>query len=537
MGVVPMRLATFGVVLSLGLGLVGCSPDPSKPEYWEKRITEGKSKKEKVRAVEDLRASKFLTPAVYPVLYKRLDAEKSPEVKAAMVRLLGEQKDKGALESMANAVEMGATDTDVRTMNKEIAIALGHIADPKGAATLVKLLGTKDNFTVVAAIEALGEMKAREGFDALNKLAGDEGIEPFITKKAVIALGEIGDPRAVPTIARLMFKERRGVSFYVEASFALFQFGTPAADLLVPVIEGKDKEMSAWAESNHILAEALIAKSAQVIGDLHDVRAEKALITLLSFKSDKMDIMLFVRMKAADALARMRSKDGAKAISGMLTELEGNSREQYVWAVTRIGGRDTLPKLIDGATKGSWDARSEAIKGIAVLGDERELAALDKLDKDEPKTFDAECKSDEIGGHKDCADVPAGVKKHQEYIVKAKATLEAGKECKTDPACWAKKLNDGAVFTRERAAYEVGRSGKPEYVAALFKQIKEPDLDVRLAVIQGIDWLVTDSKDAQKAAQEFLPALEKQISEERGKTEFMKVNEDLRRLPVKIRRG
>ena len=34
-----------------------------------------------------------------------------------------------------------------------------------------------------------------------------------------------------------------------------------------------------------------------------------------------------------------------------------------------------------------------------------------------------------------------------------------------------------------------------------------------------------------------LPSLEKQIADEKGKTEFVKVNEDLRRLYVKIKRG
>lgn len=532
-----MRRVAAGLLLSLLFTLVGCSPDPSKPEYWEKRISEGKAKKDRIRAVEDLRASKHLTPAVYPVLYRRLESEKSPEVKSAIVRLLGERKDEGAIEALSGAAEFSATDSDVRTMNKEIAIALGHVGSTKAVPTLVKLLGTKDNFTIVAAIEALGELRAKEGFDGLYKLATDEGTEPFITKKAVQALGELGDPRAVPGVIKLMFKERRGVSFYAEASFALYQFGQPSADALLPVLEGKNKEMLAWVEENHVLPAALLAKSAQVMGDLHDLRAEKTLIELLNFKAGDPGITLFVRMKAADALARMRSKEGGKALAGVLGELEGNTRQQYVWAATRIGGRDSLPKMLDAASKGSWDARAESIKGVAMLGDDRELAALEKLEKDEPKTFDAECKSEEIGGHKDCAELAAGVKKHQEYIAKTKATLEAAKECKAEAACWVKKLKDPAVVTRERAAYEIGRSGNPALVLELTRLLREPDLDVRLAIIQGIDWLVSDSKDALKAAQAALPDLEKQLGEERGKTEYMKVNEDLRRLPVKLARN
>ena len=40
-----------------------------------------------------------------------------------------------------------------------------------------------------------------------------------------------------------------------------------------------------------------------------------------------------------------------------------------------------------------------------------------------------------------------------------------------------------------------------------------------------------------RSSAEILPALEKQIADEKGKTEFARVNEDLRRLYVKIKRS
>jgi len=115
--------------------------------------------------------------------------------------------------------------------------------------------------------------------------------------------------------------------------------------------------------------------------------------------------------------------------------------------------------------------------------------------------------------------------------------LEAAKECKTDAPCWAKKLSDGHEGVRARAAFEVGRSKDPALVSEMMKHLTEENLDTRLAIIQGIDWLVHDSKEAGKGAQAQLEALDKQIADEKGKTQFMKVNEDLRRLAVKIRRS
>ena len=90
---------------------------------------------------------------------------------------------------------------------------------------------------------------------------------------------------------------------------------------------------------------------------------------------------------------------------------------------------------------------------------------------------------------------------------------------------------------RARAAYEVGRSKNAALVGDLMKHLTEENLETRLAIIQGIDWLVHDSKDAAKAAQGQISGLDAQIADEKGKTQFMKVNEDLRRLAVKIRRS
>lgn len=528
-----MRRVLVGGLLGLALVLSGCESDPATPEHWEKRIGEAKGTKEKRKAIEDLRGSKYMTPAVLPVLVKRLDAEKKPEVKGDLARLLGEQKDPSAVEALMNAIEPGASDSETKTMNKEIAIALGTIKDPKAVPALIKLLKVKDNYTVIAAMEALGEMKAKEAFEPLYAIATDDAIEPFITKKAIIALGELADPRAVPGLVKAMFKERRGVSFYMESSFALYVLGKPAADALLPAVEGKDKELLEWAEKNNIKEMAIVAKSAQVLGDLHEERAEKAIVGLLNYKSDFDDIRLIIRMRAADALGRMRSKEAVKVLAGLVEEVEPSARREYVWSLSRIGGTGALAKLIETSGKGGWDARDQSMRGVAMLGDDP--AVFDKFIAAEGKLFEGECKEDPEWD--ECKDQAASLKKHQDKIADYKLRAVAAAECKGAAACWAKKLDDKNEGVRERAAYELGRSNDASVIGELMNRLTEKNLDTRLAIIQGADWLVHDSKDAMKKAQEFLPALEKQLEAERGKTEFVKTNEDLRRLYVKVKRG
>lgn len=528
-----MRRSVAAGVLSLGLLLSGCEKDPAKPETWEKRISGTKSTKEKVKIVEELRTSKHMGASMVPMLEKRLADEKKPEVKMVIARVLGEANQKSSVDALMEAIDPAASDSDAKAMNKEIAISLGRLGDPKAASALTRLMKTKDNYTVIAAIDSLAELHAKDAFDPLYALATDEAIEPFITKKVIIALGNLGDPRAVPGLVKAMYKERKGISFYMESSFALYQIGKPAADALIPVVEGKDKDLIDWATKNNIKVEALSAKAIQVIGDLHDMRAEKAVIGLLSFKSDFDDIRLFVRMRAADALGRMRSKDGAKTLATMLDEDEPNARKEYVWALARIGNKEALPKLIDSATKGEWYVREESMRGVAMLGEDP--AVFDKFSAQEEKLFTAECKENE--GADGCADLPGSIKKHQEKIALFKNRVTAAAECKSDAACWAKKLDDKDDGTRERAAYEIGRSGKAELVTELMKRLRETNLDARLALIQGADWLSDDSKEGMALAQKGLPDLEKQMADERGKTEFVKVNEDLKRLLAQLKRG
>lgn len=527
-----MRRIIFGL-LCVAVVSSSCKSDPSLPETWDKRIAGAKNTKEKKKAIEDLRGSKHMSDKMVPMLEKRLAEEKKPEVKADIARVLGEAKQSSSVAALTEQIDPAASDSDAKNMNKEIANALGKIGDPKGAAALVKLLKSKDNFTQLAAIDALGDLKAKEAFEPLYEIATDDAIAPFITKKAIIALGEIGDPRAVPGLVKAMFKERGGVSFYMESSFALYQLGTPSADALVPVVEGKNKELLEWAGKNNIKDVALYAKGVQVLGDLHDRRAEKTIVTYLNFKSDFDDIKLIMRMRAADALGRMRSKEGVKPLAALLDENEANARKEYVWSLARIGGKDAVAKLVETAGKGPWGAREESMRGVAMLGEDP--TAFDKMVAAEQKLFEAECKEDP--DFDECKDVAASVKKHQDKINGYKNRAVAAAKCKSDAKCWVEFLDNKDEGVRERAAYEIGRSGNAAVIDELMKRLPEKNLDTRLAIIQGADWLIDDSKEAMAQAKKSLPALEKQVADEKGKTEFVKVNEDLRRLLAKLQRG
>src|SRR5207247_1210025 len=129
-----------------------------------------------------------------------------------------------------------------------------------------------------------------------------------------------------------------------------------------------------------------------------------------------LDLKLFVRIRAADALGHMRIKDAAKELTAMLAEPEATARAEYVRALVRIGGRDAVPALLKAAANGSWDAREPSMIGVAMLGDERELGAFEKFAKAEEKLTVAECKENSY--YAGCDNPQALVKKHQDAIAR-----------------------------------------------------------------------------------------------------------------------
>lgn len=524
------------VALSLALSLVflpGCSGDPKTPEYWEKAVARGRRAEDRERVLEGLRKSGHLDASFLPMLHGLLASEKKPEVRATLVRTIGDVRSPTSVEPLVAAINPGARELAEHLVNKAIASALTDIGDPKAGPALVPLLNSSDNYTRIEAIQAVAALRTPEAVEPLIQAATDDSLEPFINKKAIEALGRIGNAKAVPALMRMLTKERRGISFYAESSFALFQMGTPAADALLSALEGKDAELSKWATDHNVIPASYTVKAAQILGDFRDKRAEAPLLKLLAFSHSDVRIQALVRVQAAEALGRMRAGSAVKPLSAMLTETDPGVREAYVRALVMVGGRDALPALEKAATTGPWESREVALRGLAMLGDAREQATFEKLVQSEPDRVKAECKKGEVEG---CEDVAALVKGRQEAIRTQAALLETAKACQGQAGCWAQKLADKDVQVVERAALEVGRAGSAEHVAALAGRLREKDTRARLAVIQAVDWLAEGSKEAASKARETLPKMQEQLTQERGSTDYALVNEDLRRLVVRLQK-
>jgi HEAT repeat protein len=527
------RLLSALLAVSLLVVVPACSKDPATPEYWTEALDKAGKAQERVKVVELLRSSGKVNAAFLPGLHAHLAKEKKAEVKASIARLLGEIKDPSSIQPLTDAIDLGNSDAAGNSLNKEVVTSLAAIGDPTVIPTLQKLLRSRDPYTKIAAIDALGDLKATAAAPQLEAIAGDPAGEPFVSKKAIQALGRIGAPSSVPVLVRMMFKERPGISFYAESSFALYQIGGPATPALLAAFKGEDKELLTWAGNNNVKEAGIFAKTAQVLGDLHVKEAEPLLLQRLAFDSGYEDMKLIVRMFSADALGRMGAASAAKSIAGLLAEPEANARQQYVRALVRIGGSEALPALTKAANTGSWDAREPAIMGLALLGGEAEVKAFEALLAAEETRTTAECK--ENPEYKGCNDPAALVKAHRDTITKHLTALK-GSLGAADAAGWASKLTATDPGVRERAAYELGRKGGAAEIDALAKLTADKNLDVRVASFQALDWLTDKGPEATARGKAALAGWKQQLATEAGMTQYVRVNEDLKRLVAKLER-
>jgi HEAT repeat protein len=511
--------------------LLACNSDPSKTDYWVSRLG-SKSVQQKMEACEKLRK---MNDAADADKIAALLKDEDPRVKKAAAETLGALGAKSTVGDLTDALDFsvgGGSDRETRTINEAnqaIVRALGMLGDRKASPALLKLLHSRDHYVVLTAVEALGKLHETTAVEPLMAIATDDNQEPFIAKKAIVALGRIGDAKAVPAIEKMLFRERQGVSFYPESSFAVAEIGEPAATPLIALLDGKDKAFEKWADDNRIIPEALFAKTAQVLGDVGDTRADGALVAKLKYESDN-DYKLLVRANAAESLGRLRDKAAAKTIAGMLGESEANVRDAYGRALVLIGDREVVPELEKACQAGSWDAREGSIHALSNLGTGKELPFMEKLAAAEPAAWAKECKDQ---GNDDAA-CKASDEKHKATLKGHLARLAAAKECGEKADCWLGKLKDPQGPVRERAAFELGREGDPKAIPALLAALKDDDLFARFAENTAIGWLVAGSAEGKAQAKATVDRLNTILEDEDGKLYYIKIDEDLKRLAAKL---
>lgn len=545
----------YAIVVAAALGLSACSG-----------ISDCKGDGDKCAALLNEKAA----ACAESYQFKQGNAKRRACEKA--VSAVGEAKLKAAVPGLIQILAQPDTNIPGDDHREEAAKALGRIGDPTAIPPLIQAIdvsaagGTqaKEKATArasEAAAAALGRLKAKAGVDvlmqvvqqspndhvvlnavrSLGQIGDPAAVEvlvdtalkhkaKFMRKTAVIALGEIASPKAIDALIQLMFIEYQGASFYREASYALYQIGPAASDALLETMALKNPAVNDYFEKHGGIKESAIkAKCGFVLGDLRDKRALKPLLEAFKSAAEKKDPVVLVYASAPlGALASAKDKKVGEALRAQMLTPDASVRAPIMRALVQLGYAPAAADMVEAMTEDSF------IKACTKLGNSEEACAAEGT------------KATMRGAQKaatDNASMLAGAKllprlkkivaaeknpQMKAYMAAHLKPVEAAKECGDKPACWAKKLSDADPLVRERAAWQLGRYKDPATLDALTAALKDKKDTVRSAAIMSY-YVYGDGRAVEQ--------IEQTLDKEQGAIDYVRVNEDLKRLLVYLQRA
>ncbi|MFO0726844.1 MAG: HEAT repeat domain-containing protein [Myxococcota bacterium] len=444
-------------------------------------------------------------------------------------KALGAIGDKSAVDALVESLDPSAGtssdnhDKNANRSNEAFAEVLGNLGDPKACPKLLDAMTkSRHDYTVLKSIRALGQLQCKAAVGPLAEVAQKHD-NKFIRKNAIIALGDVGDPAATDALIYMMFVEMQGVSFYPEASFALFQVGPAAAEALLNLMSMKNDAVNKYFEKTGGMKETAIkAKAGFVLGDLRDQRAVEPLID--AFKNAaKGDPVLAVYASAP--LGGLGDKRAVPVLKDQMLNVDASQRDPIMRALVMLGDRSVVPDMIKGMTMQNF------VEGCMKLGVDKDACTEDKSARFGAQKAATDHATD-LAGAANAEALKKVIAEEKEpeikkYMEERAVRVDAAVECKEDAACWVKKLSDANAFVREKAAWELSWLKDPSTLDALVKALSDKDNYVRSASIYAY-WSFGDKRA--------IPAIEKQLKDDEGAATYVRVNQDLKRLLVALKR-
>lgn len=333
-------------------------------------------------------------PAAIPALLAHL-AGKLPGDPATAVQLLSKAADARATAALTAELERR------RVAQPVVLLALGATGDPAALVPVLSALSSRDPEIRLAAMNAmrpllgedgrasdvlierladselevrvlaaeyLGLVRARQGTEKLLALTAAD-TPPRLRRAAVDALGEIGDPRALPALLALL-REGPG-SLRPAAATAITYLGDPAA--IAPLLE------------------LIAAAKGSSLDD--DIQVRRYAVRALggSLRAGRLTAASPSGQTATAAAAQTPVARAVAALAQLAAEAETRVAVAAIAALAAAGDPAVLPPLRTLASRGAPDRRRAALLALADLGDAAALpVALDGLSaKDDRIAADA----------------------------------------------------------------------------------------------------------------------------------------------------
>ena len=543
----PVLAAAGGLVLTLSTGCSGisdCQEDVAKcaamlNEQADKcafayQLTQGEAKRKHcehaVKIVSNNKAKEAL-PGLIKIVETPETGTPNDLHRSQAAKALAKIGDTSAVDALLGSIDLEAgtssdpRDKNTNISNENIAKALSKLGDKKACSKLIELMdASRHDYTVLESIRALGRIGCKEAVKPISEVALKHD-NKFMRKNSVIALGNIGDPSATDALIQMMFVEFGGVSFYREASMALFQIGPAVADELLKTMAGENEGVNNYFKTRGGQQDTAIkAKCGFVLGDLRDDRAVEPFLEAFKGAAEGGDPVLLVYTAAP--LAALGDARAVPLLAKEMLALDASKRDPIMRALNQLGDDSVVPGMIEGMSAEHF------VKTCVKLGlADKETCASDKASMYGSVKAATDHASNLAGAaHADAFKQAVEAMEDatlKEYMAERVVRVEAAAECKKDATCWIGKLKDKEPKVRERAAWALGRLRDPSTLDALKGAVLDADTFVRSAAIAAY-WGFGDKS--------LVPAIIKQLDDEDGAAKYVKVNEDLKRLLVHLER-
>lgn len=301
----------------------------------------------------------------------------NPQARAQAIQALAETKEPKAVNPLVGVLK----DKNL-TVRDEAARALGKIGDRNAVPKLVAMLKPAGMNTLAAA-RAL--QRLRQGKLAFGAVAGLlQSKDPNLKRCAIIVLGDMRDPRAVPLLAAFLKNEQ----LQETTIRALARIGGPeAAKAMVPCLKTQTGWMVNPPGYTGVVSPYDTVAPWGVYPALEEIGETCVVPDIIPMLKDA-DAER--RSSAAQLLGVLKDPRAVDGLIGLLKD-DGHGKEASepvckiaAKALASIGDRRALPALLDTA-RNSRTCGSSAVEAIAELRDPESVEPLIALLND-PKT-------------------------------------------------------------------------------------------------------------------------------------------------------